>query len=363
MRFAPSSETAARAMVGLAAFAVWAAFAAWHAQVKAADFYVFWTAGRHWAAPYDPALITALQSQFHFDGRLPFVYPPTFLLVAWPFGQLPLSLAYPLWTGLSAALFMFAAARLLQPAWLTLALFIVPPVVLAISPGQTSLIVGAAAISGFQLLKTRPALAGALFGLAAAIKPQAMLLAPLVLWGEWRALRWAAITGLSLALASLAFGPGLWFAWLAALRDFGAVAPATDRINPSALTPLLALPLAALGLWIAWKWRDLTGLVAGGLCLTPYAHQYDLAPLAPAALSWIATWRKQGLGKAALGGMLLAGAVATPLLGFVWVLGLGALPLWRKLAASPSAVTPAESPRKRGVRAGAGPAGAQLDIL
>lgn len=340
------NDNVVRLGLALFAFAVWSLFAAWHAHVKAADFYVFWTAARHWQAPYDPAIIAQLQAAFHFDGRLPFVYPPTFLLFAWPFAQLPLDIAYPLWTGLSAALFIYAASWLIRPAWLTLALFIVPPVVLAISPGQTSLVVGAAMIGGFLALKDRPALAGALLALAAAIKPQAMILAPIVLWGHWRAVRWAAIAGLGLVLASFAFGTGLWLQWLAALRDFGAVVPATDRINPSALSPLLAAPLALLGVWIGWTSRDVTGLVAGALCLTPYAHQYDLAPLAPIAIAWIADYKRQGLPRAVLGAMLLAGAVATPWLGLAFVVGVAVVQApWRRAGAGRQrpAVTPAEA--------------------
>jgi hypothetical protein len=333
-----------RAALAALAFAVWSCFAAIHAQVKPADFYVFWTAARHAAAPYDPAIIAELEKALHITGAWPFVYPPTFLLAIWPFGQLPLAVAYPLWTGLSAALFVYAAAHLVKPAWATLGLFIVPPVVLAISPGQTSLIIGAAVIGGWLMRERRPALAGVLFGLAACIKPQAMILAPIVLWGQWRLVRWAVITGLTLVLASLVFGPGLWLEWPRALADFGRVLPATDRINPSALGggPAAEAALAALGVYIAWTWRDLTGLVAGALCLTPYAHAYDLAPLAPVAMTWLIERKRFGWGRAACGAALLAGFVATPLAGLVWVGALAAVGTpWRRLALRTSSRGPA----------------------
>ncbi|HEY3798788.1 MAG TPA: glycosyltransferase family 87 protein [Caulobacteraceae bacterium] len=318
--------------LGVLAFVVWAGFAAWHEQVKAADFYVFWAAGRHAAAPYDPAIIEQLKAAYHFAGALPFVYPPTFLLAVWPFAQAPLALAFPLWTGLSAALFIYAGAHLVKPGWASLALFIVPPVVLAISPGQTSLIVGAAMIGGWLALKEKPALAGVLFAVAACIKPQAMLLAPIVLWGHWRAVRWAAGAGAALVLASFVFGPDLWLQWLSALRSFGHVIGDTNRVNPSALGPWAAAPLAVVGLWLAWSWRDLTGLIAGALCLTPYAHQYDLAPLAPVALAWLCDWKRAGWGRAGAGAALLAGLVASPLAGLAFVLGLAAIPLFERRA-------------------------------
>lgn len=325
------------------AFAVWSLFAAVHAHVKPADFYVFWTAARHAAHPYDPALITQLEAQLHITGAWPFVYPPTFLLAIWPFGQAPLALAYPLWTGLSAALFVYAAAHLVKPPLATLALFIVPPVVLAISPGQTSLAVAAAAIAGWLSLPRRPALAGVLFALAACTKPQAMVMVPFLLWGHWRAVRWAIIAGLALIVASFVFGPGLWLEWPRALADFGRVAPATDRVNPSALfaSPWLAAGLAGLGIWIAWSWRDLTGLAAGALCLTPYAHQYDLVLLAPVALTWLLERRRWGWGRAVCGAGLLAGLVSTPAAGLAFVLALAGVRWWERRAPPASQAIPA----------------------
>ena len=332
-----------RPALAVLAFAVWGAFAAIHAYVKAADFYVFWTAAQHAAAPYDPAMIAQLEARLHVTGAWPFVYPPTFLLAIWPFGRLPLALAYPLWTGLSAALFIWAASHLVKPPLATLALFVTPPVVLAIAPGQTSLAVGAAMIAGWLTLDKRPALAGVLFALAACIKPQAMVMAPILLWGHWRAVRWATIAGLTLIISSFIFGPGLWLEWPRALADFGAVAPATDRVNPSALlaSPVLAAALALLGVWIAWTWRDLTGLVAGALCLTPYAHQYDLAPLAPVALTWLIERKRFGWGRAVCGAGLLAGLVSAPAAGLAFVLGLAAVRGWERRTPAPRQAIPA----------------------
>ena len=321
-----------RVGLGLLAFVVWTAFAAWHAHVKPADFYVFWAAARHSQAPYDPQVIVQLEAALHMHAAWPFVYPPTFLVFTYPFGQIPLQWAYPLWTGLTSALFIFAASFMVRPVWASAALFIAPPVVLAIAPGQTSLLIGAAMIGGFLLLEKRPALAGVLFAVAACIKPQAMILAPLVLWGHWRVMRWAVIAGLGLVVASLAFGPGLWLEWPQALARFGAVVPATERVNPSALiaSPWWSGALAILGLYLAWTSRNLLGLVGGALCLTPYAHAYDLAPLAPLAILWIGERNRFGWGHAIAGAGLLAGLVATPLAALVFLVGLATFssPWW-----------------------------------
>jgi hypothetical protein len=140
------------------------------------------------------------------------------------------------------------------------------------------------------------------------------------------------MVGLSLVLASLAFGAERWLEWLQALAAFSHVAPGTNRINPSALAsgPLMAGACAVLGVWLALRYRDLTGLIVGGLCLTPYAHQYDLAPLAPIAAAWLMEYRQRGWPLALAGAALLAGLVGTPLAGllFASALALAEVP-WR----------------------------------
>jgi len=102
------------------------------------------------------------------------------------------------------------------------------------------------------------------------------------------------------------------------------------------------LVAAALGLLIAWRERSMIGLVAGGLCLTPYAHQYDLAPLAPAAITWLVERKAVGWTRAFCGAGLLAGLVSAPLGGLAFSLGIAASGLdWGSLkrtqAAQPSA--------------------------
>lgn len=176
-------ETNMRVALALGAFALAYALSAARIGHGAPDFYVFWTAAQHWQAPYDPAIIARLEAAIHLGGTWPFAYPPTFLLVVWPFAQLPLTIAYPLWTGLSCGLFFFAASHLIRPTYATALLAICPVVFFSAELGQTSLLVGAAMIGAWLMRDNRPALAGVLLGLAACIKPQAMLLAPIVFWG------------------------------------------------------------------------------------------------------------------------------------------------------------------------------------
>ncbi|HEY1426863.1 MAG TPA: glycosyltransferase family 87 protein [Caulobacteraceae bacterium] len=348
-----SSELRWRLALAAGAFAIAYALAAWRIGHGAPDFYVFWTAAQHWRTPYDPAIVAQLQASIHLSGVWPFAYPPTFLLVAWPFAQAPLGVAYPLWTGLESAAFIFAAAHLVKPAWATAALALAPVVFFSAELGQTSLIVGAAVIGGWVLRDRRPALAGLLFGIAACIKPQAMLLAPIVLWGRWRMLGAMAAACAALVIASLGFGWRRWLEWPHALAAFHALVPQTDRINPAALVggpPALALGwtmlIGACGVVLAARSRDLVGLVAGALCVTPYAHAYDLAALAPLALAWLVAPRQHGWGRAATGGALLAGVVATPAAALALV---GALAIfhvrWPGLRL-PAALAPAEAAPK-----------------
>jgi hypothetical protein len=339
-----SSDLRVRLALAFGAFAIAYGLSAARIGHGAPDFYVFWTAAQNWQAPYDPAIIARLEAAIHLGGTWPFAYPPTFLLFVWPFAQLPLALAYPIWTGLECALFFFAAAHLVRPVWATALLAICPVVFFSAALGQTSLLIGAAAIGAWLTRDDRPALAGVLLGVAACIKPQAMVLAPLVFWGRWRTLGWMVATGAALVAASLVFGWRRWAEWPQALAAFHALVPATDRINPSALiaAPWWAALVAAFGLGLALTSRDLVGLVGGAVCLTPYAHAYDLAPLAPLAAAWLFERRSYGWGRAVAGGALLAGAVATPAAALAWLAGLAALQVrWRSLARPADVAAPA----------------------
>jgi len=310
--------------LALGAFAVAFALSTWRVGHGAPDFYVFWTAAQHWQTPYDPAIITRLQAAIHLGGIWPFSYPPTFLLFAWPFAQMPMTLAYPLWAGLECAVFFFTASWLVKPIWATALLVLTPVVFFSAELGQTSLLTGAAMIGAWQLRDARPALAGVLLGIAACIKPQAMILVPIVFWGRWRMLGWMIAAGVALIAASLVFGWQRWAEWSHAVASFSGLVAATDRINPSALSPSpwWAMVVGALGLYLALTCRDLVGLVCGALCLSPYSHAYDLAVLTPLALSWLIEYRARGWALAAAGGALLAGLVAMPAAALAFVAAL-----------------------------------------
>ncbi|HEY0650786.1 MAG TPA: glycosyltransferase family 87 protein [Phenylobacterium sp.] len=285
-----------------------------------ADFNVFYQAALHWREPYAPESTVGLPAWMQ-NGRSPFAYPPTFLLLALPFTLLPYFTAYVVWAVGSFALFVLAASFLnLRAAWL-LALspfalllaigFGAPvtyqPLLYGLMTGQTAFWTGAGLIGAGLLLEKRPAWAGALLAIVACLKPTAALVAPLILWGRWRGLTAAVLTGLGLVLASLALGPHLWLEWIAAARAFkGGVL----QLQPAAVFDhvLWQVALVALGGWFAWRERNLAGLLVGGVLCAPYLMPYDLAALTALGVSRIGR-QPQHWALAAFGAALVVGLV------------------------------------------------------
>ena len=70
-----TSETRLRLALAAGAFALAYALSALRIGHGAPDFYVFWTAARHWQAPYDPAIVAQLLQGLHLKGVWPFAYP------------------------------------------------------------------------------------------------------------------------------------------------------------------------------------------------------------------------------------------------------------------------------------------------
>jgi hypothetical protein len=192
-------------------------------------------------------------------------------------------------------------------------------------------------VAALYWLKPRPALAGVLFGIAGALKPQALVLLPLALLAtrEWRALLTAAATvALVVLVSALVFGLGAWTDWIAAVPRFQRMvmsSPGLQRgmITPTALGHTLKLDPGALDVWrlafglgaavMAWMVfrrtadpaRRLAALLGGGLFVTPYAMHYDAALLAPAAALMLTHRTQPGRWIAAViaGAMLCCAAI------------------------------------------------------
>ena len=278
------------------------------------DYTVFWTGARVAAtAPQDLFNEGAMRAaQFPLTGGdrgpRPWVSPPSFLLWLTPFAHLPFWTSFLVWIGVGLAAFLAATWRLTRSVWATALAPILPSLAVSLLSGQSSLVTGSLTLAAVTWLRTRPLLAGALLGLAATIKPQVMVMAPVALIAgrQVRALAAAVAAGGLVGLASLALGPRLWIDWASSLRDFLALVDAMNlqaqAITPRGLAAQLGLSppfdllLTGMGALIgaALVWRtfrmrqdrvlQLAALTLGALLATPYAMPYEAAVAAPACL-------------------------------------------------------------------------------
>ncbi|HET8750444.1 MAG TPA: glycosyltransferase family 87 protein [Sphingomicrobium sp.] len=280
------------------------------------DFTVLW-AGARFAVTrphdtYNVAAVTAAQMSLRPPvGPLPFAYPPSALPLMAPFGLLPFWPAFWLWTVLSAGAFWSAARKISSNALLA---FATPPMVLALVLGQTTLWIGALLIWGVILLKPRPLAAGLLFGVAAAIKPQFVIMAPvaIVATRHWRAIGGGAAGLGAMLVGSLAFGTFLWPEWAKAIGGFPAVISGYG-LNFLGASPMMALKVlgfpvylhalfVCLAIWLVWRAfrkgnikEQVLALLAATLLATPYAIRYEVGMLAPSLIDALMAGTARGL--------------------------------------------------------------------
>lgn len=280
------------------------------------DFLAIWSGVRialeHPERLYDFAAVTQSQEWLLGEGTKvrPFAYPPSTALLFAPFALAGFWAAYSGFVLLTGALY-FAAARRISRGIAPLALLaLAPPVMLSALAGQLSFLIGGLVLLAF-VFRDRPVVTGVLLGIAAAIKPQLLVLFPLALAleGRWRALAAAFAAGGLVCLASLAtFGLGAWMDWFAALPKFARLVADDESLLVNVITPVGALvrlgaegpALAAAeaacvlaGAAIVW-WsftrpstpgQRLVALIGSGLLITPYAMSYELAVIAPAVVA------------------------------------------------------------------------------
>lgn len=252
------------------------------------DFTVFWTAARFDGAVYDAHALTAAQLDRlppHWTLR-PFPYPPSTLLLIKPLALLPYEAALLLWTAGGIAVFAAGAVTLGRRALAALAML---PVGLAMLAGQMSLFIGGAISGAVGLLRSNEVVAGLLFGLAAAVKPQSVLLVPVALLAgrHWRALAASAIALALIALVSLSLGAHLWLDWIHAMPQFveQTSKPPYRELN-IAFGPTYApvgIALVAITFWrIQSASVRLLALSVGQFLCVPYMLIYDLTAACPA---------------------------------------------------------------------------------
>ena len=237
----------------------------------ATDFSVFWAAshvmlhGASWQA-YDPATFASIERAL-FGNReefafLPWLYPPTFLLVVTPLSLLPLPLSYALATIAGLVVFSWAAMRLSGLASTSigrdvgvLALVASPGVFVAALYGQNSLLTAALVASAMLWLDKRPVLSGILIGLLS-IKPQMALLFPFVLIATraWRTVTSAAITASLFTLTSTLLCGTQTLAMFLANTRFAreSILERNDHFWCCSPSAFAALRSAGLPLWSAY---------------------------------------------------------------------------------------------------------------
>ena len=271
--------------VAIVAVACWLAIL----HPRPVDFMSFWKAARLVA---DGA--TAIE--------LP--YPPPFLFFIGPLGLIDFGFAFSLWVVITGAIYAFASNA---PARLSLAN---PPAIFNGTIGQNGFLTAAIMLGAAQLVRTRPIVAGGLFGLMV-IKPHLAVLVPIALLADrqWRAVLAAAASSVGLIMiAAAVFGPAAYLAFFETGREFAALlqsgtwpwsklASVFAFLRWFGIEPPVAYAIhAAIALaggflvWRAWStdWDcRVAVLAAASILVTPYLFTYD-AVILIAPIAWLA---------------------------------------------------------------------------
>jgi hypothetical protein len=306
--------------LGVGELAGWLRFAL-TGSLKGPDFYIYYATslvllerGPSWV--YDFAVQKTYQDQVttqwggHFI-LLPHILPPWATLLLYPLALQPFRGAYLAWGILNLLLVALAIALLLRagglsarPALLAAAAAgaSLPVAVLVLQGQSDGLMLGALAASALAWTRAKAARSAG-FAVLALVKPQLMLLLP-VLFAVRRSVRAVAafIAGcLFLVVVSLAvFGLPACLAWLRVLAPwaFGGTADfPVDTQSQYSLRGLLQLLGLPLGVQLALLLLGLAGLavvlllsradprlelalaIAGSMALSPYQHAHDLVLL------------------------------------------------------------------------------------
>ncbi|MFM0250564.1 glycosyltransferase family 87 protein [Paraburkholderia sediminicola] len=311
------------------------------------DFSVFWSAsyamlhGPVWKI-YHYAYFEKIEEtlfQVPHNSFLPWLYPPTFLVLVKPFALVPPVVAYFLFVGVCAPLFVFATlgvSRLTsstgssRASWLFVAAC--PCVFVPAVFGQNSLLTAALAALAVHWIARHPSRAGLCIGLLV-IKPQMAVLFPFVLIAAraWRTFGVAALSAsLFGALSVLICGTQslqLFFEnaklarelilehsrhyWLASPTTFAVLredgAPLAVAYAAHACVALIAVA-AACRIWKSTRDARLRGatLAVATLLANPYVWHYELAWLGIAIACLMAIGFEKGWRRGEQGVLVLA---------------------------------------------------------
>lgn len=288
------------------------------------DSFALWSFGRflrdHVAtAIYDPVALRSAQLALGMapGATYSFPYPPSFLLVVWPLGQLPGWLACAALVAVSLPLYLWATLGRNWHSPALAAALAAPTTAIAIVSGQSGFLAAALLVGGLRLAASYPVAAGVLFGLLT-YKPQLGLLVPVALVAArlWRTLTAAGVAAILLvAVTSLLFGGAIWPSWVVSLpafsRQFTAESSQVIHLMPTILVALLRLgatpATAQLGQWagtaaaaaiVGVLFRSGppqlagAGLLVAAVLATPYGFVYDM-PGITAAVIWLVAERQR----------------------------------------------------------------------
>lgn len=283
------------------------------------DFAAFWAAAKlalagEPVAAFHPVRLEeamALPPSDTPPGNMLWLYPPAWHIAIMPFGLLPFSAAFLIYSAIVYAAFAAAVRPLAAPLPGGLPLILAgPAVVLILQFGNNSLLWTAGLVIALSALASgKGALAGSAIALLT-LKPQLGLLVPVALLagGHWRAVLWAiGGTLVIVAVSVAALGADYWLHWFGTLKLMSSLMQtdlvrfnlmitwyALARFAGVAHETALALQLgfsAGTALAVGWVWsRPVTSdLKAATLCIaipiaTPYAWHYEFALVLVAAM-------------------------------------------------------------------------------
>jgi arabinofuranan 3-O-arabinosyltransferase len=214
-----------------------------------------------------------------------FVYPPTFLIFAYPLGFMPYFAAFTVWTVTTLALYEAAIYTIIpRPAAVILAL--TPcPVLFNLGLGQNGFLTAGLVAFSLAFTESRPWLSGIFLGFLT-YKPQFGVLFPFVLLASrnWRALTSAAATSVALGLtAAIAFG---YQGWLSFIHSLVHRQPSLGEIpgwHPPLVSIFAFLQSVGASPYISWTVHlAAAAIVAGTICAIwtkPIAYSLKAAVL------------------------------------------------------------------------------------
>lgn len=233
----------------------------------------------------------------------PFAYPPTMPLIFWPVSYLGFAGFMVLST-----IFLLMACRKYLPTIAMIIAGLSLPFANVIVCGQLTALVVSLSLFGLAAQDRR--LAGLLFAVAAAFKPQLVAFIPFYLLAirDWRAFLFAGGGYAVIVFASvLAFGVAAWADWLGSLANYRDVVTTGDVfqwvITPIGMAERAGLPtlpiafLCAAGAvalaFLPYKSpiEALSGLTVASLLVLPYGLAYDTLGIVPLAALQISRGR------------------------------------------------------------------------